>query len=184
MLWISLLASPAFAYNANHRPFSDDAQPERILLVDIPRATAPDGSTDENSQSHFISTNGPQITCDDKLCYVDFSIDGQAILARVPFSSFAEWGGQFEVSTADLNRDGIPDYVLAHWLWGVRSGERVLRSGLPALLGRHLSAHFNLCPVAQRGRLHPDRRQALHPPHLVPRGGRMHRWQEPWLLGV
>jgi hypothetical protein len=121
-LLLVLLAGNALAYNQNHRPFTPETQPRQISLTALPDPIQLDGSTSENPRLLFESTNAPgtriQITRNGQFMRLDLSVDGRSILSNVSFSPFEEFGGQLEVSTADLNQDGQPDYVVSHWLGG------------------------------------------------------------------
>ena len=118
---VLMLAGNAFAYNEDHRPFGPEAWP-RIPLVEMPLAKDTGEPGGKPARFAFESARDPQarldVVLDGRDCRVGLSIGGREILSKAPFSDFAEFGGQIKASAADLNQDGIADYVVSHWLGG------------------------------------------------------------------
>lgn len=117
ILSLALMTSPALAYNANHRPFPDDAQPERIPLAKLPDPIRHDSTNEVDQQFIFEISGDPptriRATRDEKFFYVDLSIQGQEVIPRTAFS--IPGSVLFEAYAADLNQDGRQDYILSHW---------------------------------------------------------------------
>jgi hypothetical protein len=108
-------------YNANHGPFPTDAQIDRIQLTERYRYFTEENAESTTNLTFLISLEDEShlnLVWKDDLWFVELIIGGEVALESTAFSDF-EFPIGLEAFSADLNRDGIVDYVLYSYSGGV-----------------------------------------------------------------
>jgi hypothetical protein len=114
-----LSALQASAYNLYHGPFEDTNKIQRIPLVKLTCQEAAGGGAAYTFPIGSQGKSALKLTVKDKFCWVGMLIDGKTALKPTHLSTYIGLGTGFQAAySADLNRDGQPDYLVYSYSGG------------------------------------------------------------------
>ena len=113
-------AGYAFAYNADHGPFPDDAKVNRLTLAELTREADGDQTNSVTNYTFRVpdqKNSRLNLVWKDNLWFVELVVQGEAVLQPTEFSDFGFIAGLTAFS-ADLNQDRADDFVIYSYSGG------------------------------------------------------------------